>query len=265
MGGEMITDTFTSDAGHGAEPLDVYDVFATAGARFVATLDRCTEAQWNTPAPPADWTVRDTAAHVASVMRRITLADGRRATDPGELVRLNDACIHELDGVDPTDLVAEIDAAVALVAERGRSIPADQRFAFHFGHDVTARQGVAVATGELIVHGHDIARALDRSFAIEPTEVAAFWPATMAAAASSYLIHDDRPEERWRVRFAELDASVTLVIDDDSVTVAAPGESADRLVEVDDAVAFMLGFPFRRGPVVPAAAVELASRFRDEV
>lgn len=261
----MITDTSTPDPGHGSEPLDAYDAFATAGARFVGTLDRCTEAEWNAPAPPADWTVRDTVAHVASVMRRLTHADARRAADPGELVRLNDACIRELDDVEPRDLVAEIDAAVSLVAQRGRSIPADQRFAFHFGHEVTARQGVAVVTGELIVHGYDIARALDRSFVIEPTEVAAFWPATMAAAASSYVVHGDRSEERWLLRFVELDTAVTLIIGDDSVEVGAPDESADRLVEVDDAVAFMLGFPFRRGPVVPAAAVELASRFRNGV
>ena len=116
--------------------------------------------------PGSDWTVQQVVAHVLTVAHRYQqLAQRRdfhRAAHPRALDAINQC---ELEAVkapipclaDQLDAVAaEIDAFFDAVSEEGPTLP------FHAGAVIDGITAQTNWLGELLLHGHDVARAVNR-------------------------------------------------------------------------------------------------------
>jgi uncharacterized protein (TIGR03083 family) len=115
------------------------------------------------PATP-DWTVGQVFAHVVTVAPRYCRGPrqlGRWTEHTGELRDLNADELATLDTTDIAALVGRLRAAIdefaRLLDEFGDDQPS---YRFHGGQRVRADVAAGILLGELVVHGHDIARAL---------------------------------------------------------------------------------------------------------
>lgn len=139
-------------------------------SRFAALVTGAPDTEVPVPACPG-WTVRDVAAHVAEV----SVQYGREAWTPaaaqgaglgGEPDRgAETASAQELAG----RLHRELAVPRAQVERGGGHVPA---FWFHGEQLIGADAALGILLGELVVHGHDVARALGRPWPIEPTHAA---------------------------------------------------------------------------------------------
>ncbi|MET1059004.1 MAG: maleylpyruvate isomerase N-terminal domain-containing protein [Nocardioides sp.] len=114
-----------------------------------------------TPVPGLDWNVAETAAHVLTVVRR-ALGDRRRSATPAETAVLNAMALSAVDLRDPVTLGMEIARDTQVVARRvlAQVRDGDTLIPFHAGTQVRALDAFGALLAELVVHGHDIARAL---------------------------------------------------------------------------------------------------------
>jgi uncharacterized protein (TIGR03083 family) len=126
------------------------------------------------PATP-DWTVGQVFAHVVTVAPRYCRGPrqlGRWTEHTGELCDLNADELATLDTTDITALVGRLRAAIdefaRLLDEFGDDQPS---YRFHGGQRVRADVAAGILLGELVVHGHDIARALHAPWPIKPNHV----------------------------------------------------------------------------------------------
>jgi uncharacterized protein (TIGR03083 family) len=115
--------------------------------------------------PGMDWTVQQVGAHVLSVAHRYRqVARGlgyRRAVDPADMRVINQ---EEMEAVmapvpDIADQLRALEAEMDAACDRLHDDP--QEFPFHMGVMVNCAQGEANWIGELLVHGLDIARAVN--------------------------------------------------------------------------------------------------------
>jgi uncharacterized protein (TIGR03083 family) len=232
--------------------------FDSATKRLTEMLRAAPPERWGSQVAGLDWTVSDTAAHLATVFRRMT-GDARRALDPSHLAELNDSGIAEVEGGLPA-IADEIEARLAAIAERIPQIPADRVYPFHFGLQVPAMTGVAVVLGEVLVHGWEIGRAVDIELEIEPEDVMSFWRTGLDVLVGCVVPEAADVSEVWRIEMPG-EEPVTLALDGGALTIDPdPAPAPDHVIEVTDPVRFMLGFPYGR-VVLDAPADELVDRF----
>lgn len=133
--------------------------------RFVALVSSASDTTVRVPACPG-WTVRDLAAHVADTTVEYGCAAwspaAATATGPGDeqLLAQGAAGAEEL----AARLHPELAALRACIDARDGQIP---EFRYHDGPLVTADAGLGILLGELVVHGHDLARALRRPWPVD--------------------------------------------------------------------------------------------------
>ena len=144
-------------------------------SRFAALVTTAPHPATSVPNTPG-WTVRDTAAHLATVVVRY--ADGPKGrgtwtSTPLELPALNHDQMQALGAAAAGDLAArlcqELATLQAQIRGYGSRLPS---FRFHGGQPVRADIALGLLLGELVVHGHDIARALRRPWPIDPGHAA---------------------------------------------------------------------------------------------
>ncbi|KAA1421671.1 hypothetical protein F0U44_05195 [Nocardioides humilatus] len=119
----------------------------------------------------SDWTAKQVAAHVLSVLHRyndrdLTSWEGL-STTPAELNEQNNKELAALETLSVDELVAgirtEFDRWIAISAEMD---PAGS-YKFHFRQTIDGNGGAGNLLGELLVHGFDIARAAKRPWEID--------------------------------------------------------------------------------------------------
>jgi uncharacterized protein (TIGR03083 family) len=143
----------------------------TAG-RFAALIEDAPDTKAQVPACPG-WTVRDVAAHVAEA----TVQYGRAAWTPGPAEPAETAGPTAEAGpaaqAGARELAARLHPEVAALKAHidGLAGPVPE-FRYYDGPLVPADAGLGILLGELIIHGHDVARALGRP-----------WPVNAAHAA----------------------------------------------------------------------------------
>lgn len=146
-----------------------------AGDRFAALVTAAPSPATPVPDTPG-WTVRDVAAHLATVVVRYADGPEGRGTwtsTPLDLPALNHDQIQALGAATAGDLAASLRRDLAELQAQirgyGSSLP---RFRFHGGEPVRADIALGLLLGELVVHGHDVARALRRPWPIDPGHAA---------------------------------------------------------------------------------------------
>lgn len=144
-------------------------------SRFAALVTAAPDPATAVPDTPG-WTVRDIAAHLATVVARYADGPKGRGTwtnTPLELPALNHDQIQALGAVAAGDLAASLRRELATLRAQiqayGSRPPC---FRFHGGEPVRADIALGLLLGELVVHGHDVARALRRPWPIDPGHAA---------------------------------------------------------------------------------------------
>jgi len=143
--------------------------------RIVTLVTAAPDPATPVPAVPG-WTVRDVAAHLATVAVRY--ADGPEGRGVwtetfADLPGLNDDQIASLGTMSAVELATrlrkEVDAVSDQIQGYGNVMPS---YHFHGGEPVRADIALGMLLGELVVHGWDVAQALRRPWPIDPGHAA---------------------------------------------------------------------------------------------
>ncbi|MCW3817266.1 maleylpyruvate isomerase N-terminal domain-containing protein [Micromonospora sp. DR5-3] len=226
------------------------DGWSTAPAALAANADRflalAGSVRPDTMAT-ADWTVTDTLAHLVSLAwYYVRLVDP--ASEPLPIPGLdeqlplvtvdtvadaNDLVLRHLTDRDPARLLdrlrGDVDRLLARCADRGP----DEVVPWLGDARVPLAGLLAHLVNELLVHGHDIARAARRPWTLPPRDAALFLELFMAGVVRhgyGRLLDGVNPPRRPRivVRFTSAwSAPLTLTMDHGRVRFAEPAERPD--------------------------------------
>ncbi len=166
--------------------------------------------------PGLEWTAGETAAHLVVIFRAVTEAiTGEEAkwmapylsgpdSAPARVAEGNARTLAQMTAHDATSLSAQLGEAVrAFLDALGGQSPSRRVNTPWWGEGQSRDLArlTAIALGELLVHGHDIAKALGQRWPIDPAHArlvldAAMWeiplhvnPETARDVDASYMIH----------------------------------------------------------------------------
>jgi len=146
----------------------------TVADRLITMVLAAPDRDQRVPGTP-EWTVTEAFAHVVTVApryREATRQAGERAETVPDLAPLNARQIAQLDTSDARRLAGTLRTELAALADVIRSFGDQQPvYQFHGGELIAADTALGILLGELVVHGHDIAEALRKSWPIDPTHV----------------------------------------------------------------------------------------------
>lgn len=116
------------------------------------------------------WTVADVAAHLAllfEIYPDIVRGQPSPVTDLDDIPQLSAAFLEAYPERDPTVLADKIEAAWNGYRTAAREVGPGQTMTWHGGIQMRVGTLTGIMLGELLVHGYDVARALDRPWDIE--------------------------------------------------------------------------------------------------
>jgi uncharacterized protein (TIGR03083 family) len=234
-----------------------FEPVAEHGARFIELVGSLSSVEAARPVPGMEWTVREVAAHVLSVLRRYT-TDQRRASTVAGLAARNAEDLAEIP-FDTRQIADEAREQLALIGSVAPGIDPATRFQFHAGAEVTASGAWANLIGEFLIHGDDIARATGRSFTVPDADLEGVWRALFPVTGSWLRPEARTIDERYDLGFSFGTVRVHLangevIVDDD--------RDADYVIRCGSAVESTLAFYRRRLITDPSFAL-LVSRFHD--
>lgn len=239
---------------------DAFAALIDLTGRLLQQLEEVTPAEANAAVPGLAWTVGECAAHLLALFRRMT-GDARRADTPAGVAVLNAQANAEI-GRDLQSIRGEVEDLLSAVCALALVLPADRRFGFHAGQEVTYGQYAALLCAELIVHGDDIGRATGRCWPLSVDDVRPVWRLAMPVLEGWLRPSASVVTESWALLVADRESPVVLEIDRGTLRVGGtPGRAPDHILDVKDPVAFTLAFPYGRRPLEDPALARLASYF----
>ena len=204
------------------------------------------------------WTVRDVAAHVAGgaeLYAGIVRGTPSPAPTIDAITALNEQIIGTVGESDLPALADRVDTAVADLLAAAEHHQGDPDLPWHAGLRLPLSSLLAVACGEYLVHGHDIARAARARW-----PVPADWARTVFLGVLPVVPHYLLPERaqgrpaRFDIRMrGERGARAVFAVADGALVIEspAPGRHADCHLSADP-WAFLLVLYGRSGPLTPA-------------
>ncbi|TYK52493.1 maleylpyruvate isomerase family mycothiol-dependent enzyme [Actinomadura decatromicini] len=207
-----------------------------------------------------DWTVADTAAHVATIARLYTALvrgpgeklpfdglDGLRTATVDTVADLNEVMLGQFRERDPAAIAAALRADVADVLEVSAGAEPGEQVHWLGGARVPMAGLLAHLLNEIQLHGRDIARASGADWAIPPGDIGMFFElfvAGMTRNGLGHLLDSTAPPPRRRVAVefrSRYMTPVTIVLQDRRVFVEEPGGDVDvRLTFDPPALSLML-------------------------
>lgn len=212
-----------------------------------------------TKVPGGEWTVGQTIAHLRAVYLRYT-TDRRRADSPAGVGRQNAEDDLNLTSSDIAATVAAMSEQLDVLAGIVADVPPDQHFPFHGGQQITLAGGWGNLIGELLAHGDDIARATATAFEIPSADTEVLWRFTTPVLQGWLQPEAAAAADTWELHFPF--GPITVRFAHGRLTWGEPlAEQPDHVVEIDDAAAFALVFPYGRRISDDPQVRELAGRF----
>ena len=205
--------------------------------------------------PGLDWTVAQTAAHLAGELGYYTrvvtgepdvldeLGPAAEGQTPGQRsAAANARQLQELTERDPSRLADMlVPAGDDFIAAAGAR-PEDESFLVSNGLSMTVPMMLAALLGEQLIHGFDIARAAGASWTI-PREDAHLVIAGIMAMVPDYV---DREAAAGRHMSYELrfrgGPGYRLSVDDGTAEVTEPGQQADCRISADPVAFLLVGY-----------------------
>jgi uncharacterized protein (TIGR03083 family) len=209
------------------------------------------------------WTVRDVAAHVAGgaeLYAQIVRGTPSPASTIESVTTLNDQIIGTISDRDTPALADRVEAAVASLLTAADHRHGDPDVPWHAGVHLPLSNLLAVACGEYLLHGNDIARA-----AGIPWLVPADWARTVFLGVLPVVPHylDARRAQGRHAQYdirlrGERAARAVFTVAGGALAIRAPvaGQRADCYLSADP-WAFLLVLYGRSGPLKPALAGQI--------
>jgi len=226
------------------------DALASAGSQFTGMLERVTD-----PSRTAigEWSVGETAAHAAS-SALFFLRVARGEVEPealGEVARNNAVFLASDPERDPRVLAERARVGERALLAYVREVDGDPPVELFRGAVVSLSTLLAVELGEILVHGHDIARASGLAWSIDRAHAAA-----AAGGMLPLLPHlvDRRAAAGRRLRY-ELrirgGQRAVLNFDDGTLHIMpSAGQPVDCRLSMDPVAYLLISFA-RIGPLRP--------------
>ncbi|MEU0213206.1 hypothetical protein [Streptomyces canus] len=196
----------------------------------------------------AEWTVMDTAAHVASVAWLNTAAvvsDDTPLPMPGirehiaaatvDTIHtgLNPALLHAYTERDPAMVVSKLRASIDEILRVTATVDPTRTLSWLGGSRIPLAGLVAHLTNELLLHGRDIARAVDLPWRIPHEYAAQFFELFLIEIArngAGHILDDDRRVHQGRIAVefrSAYTSPVTMVLDTGDVWIEEPSRDND--------------------------------------
>ena len=140
----------------------------------VAALLRGADASHSAECVPRlTWSMGETAAHLVHVTRGFgDMAWGVPREEASltfdQISSINWRGIRAVGTTDPVELAAALEAATERTVAGFRALRGDRRLPYVAGFSVTAATAAGMFLGELLVHGYDIARVLEKPYSTDP-------------------------------------------------------------------------------------------------
>lgn len=162
--------TSTATTGQTDESEGLSDDLASAAQRVVDLLRSAGPSATTMAVPGTDWSVGETAAHVATLWSRV-LGDPRRSASAAEMAALNETCLSEYTERDLGAIAEQLAADVAAGITLLKAVSLDHEVHFHAGQTITIRSAFAVLVLEHVLHGRDIADAIGATLPVDQAAV----------------------------------------------------------------------------------------------
>ena len=225
-------------------------ILAAARGSFAAMVERYAQLVENVPdtsipIPDSEWTVRDATVHVCgSAQRMALLAGGQASTVPSVDKDFMAARARKLIDEDPeTDggkLADRIRDGLAGLLDGTATLPGDHPIAYHAGLRLNLAELFCLYLGEYLMHGYDVAVAIEAPWPIDPGDAALaiagfracypaiFNPAPAAGLSMTYHL-DTAGTDPFFVR-----------IDDSTCETTTTPERVDCVISADAVTALLV-------------------------
>jgi hypothetical protein len=207
------------------------EALGRVGRRLVEALRSAPDP--GVPVPGLEWTLGELTAHLAARTAAFVGYLGGAVEPESDLedqAALNQRQIEEARGVPFETNVELVSASVAAFVETTKGRLGTDRYPWLSNEDIDVATGTGLALAELLVHGHDVGRALRRPWPIGAEDARTALKASLVLAPR-YLDREAVRGRRVTVRLAVrgLDP-VRLRIEDQRLTILPPGPEAEATI-----------------------------------
>lgn len=224
-----------------------FDLYQRSSARLEEMLVRLSSYSPDTPVPGLDWTLGELMVHlvqVSEVAGQLLQGNQSPFTDFLRIGEINERLLSERPERDLVALSQTFSEAVERNRQRLATIPEDIEVPFHAGLTVAPVDAMVLMSGELLVHGWDLAQVSGERWEIAPADAALIM--RMIVRLLPHLVDPELEPEftaTFEVRIRG-DSSYRLHFENRELTVSvvAPGGPADCRISADPSVFLLMGY-----------------------